>query len=147
MTHALDLKNTHEFWQQFDDPTIYRVVSAMESVEEWTKDGDPALEQAIEKLSEAFEELSGFNIGEQENFIKLATFLKMPRLLRMLQLFDTTEPGCASKLLMYAEENSNGNEMVSLFLRRNIVFERLRLLSRVFSPSRFSIILRALEND
>ena len=142
----LGLKSSHEYWQQFNDPAIYRVVSFMESVEDWTKDGDPDLEKAIKELSEALDSLSKFSIAEEENFIKLATFLKMPRLLRMLQALDTIEPGSASKLLMYAEEKSVGNEMISLFLRRNIVFERLRLLSRVFSPERFSLVLRTLEN-
>ena len=142
----LGLKSSHEYWQQFNDPAIYRVVSFMESVEDWTKDGDPALEQAIESLSEALDSLTKFTIGEEEKFITLVTFLKMPRLLRMLQAVDTIEPGSASKLLMYAEEKSIGNDTVSLFLRRNIIFERLRLLSRTFAPERFSLVLRTLEN-
>lgn len=143
----LDIKSAHEYWHQFNDPMIYRVVSMMESVEDWTKDGDPQLEATIEKLGDALEELSTFKVQEEENFIKLATFLKMPRLLRMLQAVDSIEPGSASKILMYSEEKSPTNPLIALFLRRNIVFERLRLLSRVFSPARFSLILRALENE
>lgn len=143
----LDLQAAHEFWNQFNDPMIYRVVSFMESVEDWTKDGDPQLEEEINRLGDALEALSSFKLSEEENFIKLATFLKMPRLLRILQAIDTIEPGSASKLLMYAEEKSPSNTLIALFLRRNIVFERLRLLSRVFSPARFSLILRALENE
>ena len=143
----LDTKSAHEYWYQFNDPMIYRVVSMMESVEDWTKDGDPQLEATIEKLGDALEELSTFKVQEEENFIKLATFLKMPRLLRMLQAVDSIEPGSASKILMYSEEKSPSNPLIALFLRRNIVFERLRLLSRVFSPARFSLILRALENE
>lgn len=143
----LDLQAAHEFWNQFNDPMIYRVVAFMESVEDWTKDGDPQLETAIEALGDAFEALTTFKVSEEENFIKLATFLKMPRLLRMLQTVDTIEPGSASKVLMFAEEKASTNPLIALFLRRNIVFERLRLLTRVFSPARFSLILRALENE
>lgn len=151
----LDLQSAHEYWNQFNDPMIYRVVAFMESVEDWTKDGDPQLEAAIDKLGDALETLTRFNVSEEENFIKLASFLKMPRLLRMLQTIDTIEPGSASKILMYAEEKSASNPweesasnpLVYLFLRRNIIFERLRLLTRVFSPARFSLILRALENE
>lgn len=143
----LDLQSSHEYWNQFNDPMIYRVVAFMESVEDWTKDGDPQLEAAIEKLGDALEMLTTFKVSEEESFIKLATFLKMPRLLRMLQAVDTIEPGSASKILMYAEEKAPSNALISLFLRRNIVFERLRLLTRVFSPARFSLILRALENE
>jgi intracellular multiplication protein IcmW len=143
----LDLQSAHEYWNQFNDPMIYRVVAFMESVEDWTKDGDPQLEAAIDKLGDALETLTTLKVSEEENFIKLATFLKMPRLLRMLQAVDTIEPGSASKFLMFAEEKSASNALIALFLRRNIVFERLRLLTRVFSPARFSLILRALENE
>ncbi|MCD8499832.1 MAG: type IVB secretion system protein IcmW [Gammaproteobacteria bacterium] len=100
----LDLKASHEYWNQFNDPMIYRVVAFMESVEDWTKDGDPQLEAAIDKLGDALEALTKFKVSEEENFIKLATFLKMPRLLRILQTVDTIEPGSASKILMFAEE-------------------------------------------
>ena len=49
---------------------------------------------------------------------------------------------------MYAEENNTpDNILAGLFLRRNIVFERLRLLSRVFSPDRFQLVLQALEPE
>ena len=143
----LDAKSSQDFWHAFDDPMIYRVVAFMEAVETWTKDGDPELEASVEKLGSALETAEKFKLGEEKDFIKLSTYLKMPRLLRLLQAIDTIEPGSASKVLMYAEENNSKDRTVSLFLRRNIVFERLRLLSRVFSPSRFSLVLRALENE
>lgn len=143
----LDLSSSHEFWKQYNDMTIYRVVSFMESVETWTKDGDTNLEAAIDELGEALESLSKLEMSEEETFIKIATFLKMPRLLRMLQAVDTISPGSASKVLMYSEEKAVGNDLISLFLKRNIVFERLRLLSRVFSPERFTLVTKALENE
>jgi intracellular multiplication protein IcmW len=49
---------------------------------------------------------------------------------------------------MFAEENNTPDNLVAgLFLRRNIVFERLRLLSRVFAPQRVELILKALEQE
>jgi intracellular multiplication protein IcmW len=49
---------------------------------------------------------------------------------------------------MYAEENNTpDNLLAGLFLRRNIVFERLRLLARVFTPQRFELVLKALEQE
>lgn len=144
----LDLKSAHEFWDEYNDPAIYRVVALMEAMESsFTKDGDPELEQHIDKLGDALEALSRFDVGKEEQFIKLAAFLKMPRLLRMLQAIDTIEPGAASKVLMYAEEHGSKDRVANLFLRRNIIFERLRLLSRVFAGSRFNLILKAIENE
>lgn len=143
----LDLQSSHQFWRDYGDMTIYRVISFMESVETWTKDGDPKLETALDELGEALESLSKLDMKEEELFIKIATFLKMPRLLRMLQAIDSISPGSASKVLMYSEEKAGGSSLVSLFLKRNVVFERLRLLSRVFSSERFNLITKALENE
>lgn len=143
----LDLKSAHEYWDEYDDPMIYRVVSFMEAMEHWTKDGDPKLEAAIDRFGDALDPINKYPTGEESKFTKLASFLKMPRLLRMLQAVDQIEPGSASKILMYTEENGSKDKPAALFLRRNIVFERLRLLSRVFSPERFSIVLKALQNE
>jgi len=144
----LDLISAHEFWKNYDDPMIYRVISFMETAETFTLDGNPALEQTIQKLGDAFDELTSFELSKEDQFIALTSHLKTSRILRLLQAIDTIDPGSASKLLMYAEENNTpDNAMAGLFLRRNIVFERLRLLSRVFSSERFNLVLKVLEQD
>ena len=57
-------------------------------------------------------------------------------------------PGSASKILIHAEEKSLGShDAASFFLKRNIVFERLRLLSRTFSEYRLQLVSRALEGE
>jgi intracellular multiplication protein IcmW len=144
----LDLTSAHEFWKNYDDPMIYRVISFMETAETFTLDGTPALEQTMNKLGEALGELNSFELSKEDQFIALTSHLKTSRILRLLQTIDTIDPGSASKLLMYAEENNTPeNAMAGLFLRRNIVFERLRLLSRVFSIERFNMVLKVLEQD
>ncbi len=144
----LDLKSSHEFWKNYDDPMIYRVIAFMETAEDFTLDGDPDLEKSIDKLGQALDALSSFELGKEDEFVTLCSHLKTSRILRLLQTIDTIDPGSASKLLMYAEENNSpDNAMASLFLRRNIVFERLRLLARVFSPERFQMVLKILEHD
>lgn len=144
----LDLLSAHEFWKNYDDPMIYRVVAFMESVEDFTLDGTPALEETMDQLGAAFDELSSFELGKEDNFISLCAHLKSSRILRILQTIDTIDPGSASKVLMYAEENNNPEHiMAGLFLRRNIIFERLRLLARVFSPERFEMVMKLLEQE
>lgn len=144
----LDLQSSHEFWKNYDDPMIYRVIAFMETVENWTLDGNPELEQAITVLGQTFDEIKRFELGKEEQFIILLAHIKTSRILRILQAIDTIEPGSASKVLMYAEENNTpDNLLTGLFLRRNIVFERLRLLSRVFSPQRFDLVLKAMEQE
>ena len=144
----LDLTSSHEYWKNYDDPMIYRVVSFMEAVEKWTHDGNPKLEMAIDNLSQAFENVEKYKLGKEDSMIKMACYIKATRVLRMLQSIDTIEPGSASRLLMYAEEHSiTSDDPAGLFLRRNIVFERLRLVTRIFSPERFNILLKALEGN
>ena len=144
----LDLKSSHEFWKNFEDPMIYRVIAFMETVEGWTKDGDPNLEAKMNLLGDELEKLSTFELEKEEQFVTLCAHIKSSRILRLLQAIDTIDPGSASKLLMYAEEhNSPDDIMANLFLRRNIVFERLRLLARVFSSERMDMVLKVLEQE
>lgn len=147
----LSTNAVHQFWKQYEDPMIYRVVSFMESVENWTLDGDQSLENAISNLSNELDNISNLNLdelGQQELFIRIANNIKTARALRLLQALDTVHPGSASKLLMHAEEISQRpDDAPGLFLRRNIVFERLRLLARVFSPARLNLILKAFEGE
>lgn len=144
----LDLQASHEFWKEYNDPMIYRVISFMESAEEWTLDGDEGLEQAINAIGSHLDQLSRFDLGKEEQFVTLCAHIKTSRILRLLQAIDTIDPGSASKVLMFAEENNNSdNILAGLFLRRNIVFERLRLLARVFAPQRFELVLKALEQE
>jgi len=50
--------------------------------------------------------------------------------------------------LLRAEDTTKSDtDTAGIFLRRNIVFERLRLLGRVFGPDRFKLVLQALEES
>lgn len=147
----LSHKGSHLYWKQYQDPMIYRVLSFMESVEQWTKDGDPSLEATLTQLGQEIDELDKVDLdklGRQALFIRLGNHLGMSRTLRLLQALDTSHPGSAAKLLIHAEETSdNPEDEAGLFLRRNIAFERLRLLARVFSQDRLGLVLKALEGE
>jgi intracellular multiplication protein IcmW len=144
----LDLQAAHDYWKSYDDPMIFRVISFMETVEQWTLDGNPELEAAIDELGDKLDQLNRFELSKEEQFVNLCAHIKTSRILRLLQAIDTIEPGSASRILMYAEENNTPENITTgLFLRRNIIFERLRLLARVFSPERFDLVLKALEHE
>jgi len=144
----LSTRGVHEFWKNYEDPMIYRVISFMESVEHWTVDGEPKVEKALEELGKSLDSITKFELAKEDHYIKIACHLKAARVLRLLQAIDTTHPGSASRLLMYAEENTKkSNDPAGLFLRRNIVFERLRLLARVFSAERIALVTKALEHE
>ena len=140
-----------QYWYEFEDPMIYRVITFMESVETWTLDGNPELEQAITQLGMELDDISKIDMGQlgnEETFIRLACNIKAGRGLRLLQAIDTAHPGGASRILIHAEETSESSEdPAGIFLRRNIVFARLRLLARVFSEERLKLVLKALEGE
>ena len=136
------------FWFDYTDPMVYRVITFMESMEDWTTDDNDEVNSALQKLGHAMEDLGDNEIAKEETFMKLITFLKLSRMLHILQTIDTARPGSASGLLSYAEKNSTSSQDLSgLFLRRNVIFERLRLLSRLFSKGRIALVQQALEDE
>ncbi|HDV5698560.1 TPA: type IVB secretion system protein IcmW [Legionella pneumophila] len=140
-----------KYWFEYLDPMIYRVITFMESVENWTLDGNPELEDAMKQLGQELDDIEKIDLGllaEEDKFIRIVGNIKSGRGLRLLQAIDTVHPGSASRVLIHAEEISlSSNDPAGFFLKRNIVFERLRLLSRVFCQYRLKLVLRALEGD
>lgn len=147
----LSSKAVHQFWNQYKDKMIYRVVSFMEGVENWTLDGEPEFEAAMDQLGKELDDIAEIDMGkfgQEDLFIEIANCLSSARTLRLLQAIDTVHPGAASRLLIYAEENTKSpDDPTGLFLRRNIVFERLRLLARVFAKDRIAMVLKAIEGE
>jgi intracellular multiplication protein IcmW len=137
----------HQFWKNYQDPAIYRVISFMEGVESWTYDNEPALEKALKELGKMLDNIENIELQQEEGVVELVTHIKTGRGLRLLMCLDNAHPGAAAKVLMYAEEHTQSDrDNCGVFLRRNIVFERLRLLSRVFAPDRLKLVLKALED-
>lgn len=137
----------HQFWRNYQDSTIYRVISFMEGVEDWTHDNNPELEKALRNLGKTLDNIENVELQQEQLIIELITHIKTGRGLRLLMCLDNAYPGAAAKVLMYAEEHTKSEEdNPGIFLRRNIVFERLRLLGRVFAPDRLKLVLKALED-
>ena len=133
-------------WQEKHDYALYRIISTMEAVESWTLDGDPEFEALLADIGTSVDGLTTFSVSEEESFIKTFNAIKASRALRLLQSIDQLMPGSASKLLVFAEVSSSSKEDTpGFFLNRNLVFERLQLLGRIFAPERFRMVMSALE--
>ena len=147
----LSQKATSQYWFEFMDPSIYRVITFMESVEDFTLDGDPDIEAALEQLGKELDNMEGIDVNslqKQALFIRIVGNIKTGRGLRLLQAIDTVQPGSASQVLVHAEDTTISNDdPAGVFLKRNIAFERFRLLSRIFSESRLRLVTEALEGD
>jgi len=137
-----------EFWLVRHDNALWRIIASMEAVEDWTLDGNPEFEAAVTQLCQILEKAENFELIQEDNFIKILTSLKASRALRLLQYLDGLKPGSASKLLIHAEVASNEpGDSAGFFLKRNLVFERLQLLGRVFATERVKLVLNAIEKD
>lgn len=137
-----------EFWLVRHDNALWRIIASMEAVEDWTLDGNPEFEAAVTQLCQTLEKAENFELIQEDNFIKILTSLKASRALRLLQYLDGLKPGSASKLLIHAEVASNEpGDPAGFFLKRNLVFERLQLLGRVFATERVKLVLNAIEKD
>jgi intracellular multiplication protein IcmW len=135
-----------KFWQDRNDPFLVKIIKTIEDIEDWTMDGDPDIEAMMQQLAEALSNPEGFQIIDEANYVEVLSVIKLSRALRIMQHIDSISPGSASKLLIYSEVASQGtNDIPGLFLNRNLVFERLQLLSRIFAPERFHIATRAVE--
>ena len=144
----LSAKASHEFWNNYQDDMIYRVIAFMESMEDWTLDGHAELEIAIKALGDKLDEVGDIEIDNEEKVMELCSTIKTSRCLRLLMSLDTAYPGAAAKVLMHAEDvTQSDDDTAGIFLRRNIVFERLRLLGRVFGEDRFRLLTKALEES
>ena len=116
-----------QYWSDYMDPIIYRVITFMESVEDWTGDGEPVFEAAVDQLGKELDDIASIDLnklGEADNFIRLVAHIKTGRGLRLLQALDTVHPGSASKILIHAEESSaSSQDPAGFFLKRNIIYE------------------------
>lgn len=141
-------KAVHEFWRDYQDPMIHRVITFMESVEDWTYDNDADIEKALKTLGETLEDIGDIDLQQELPLIDVLAHIKTGRGLRILMCLDMAYPGAASKVLMKAEETTKSQaDNAGFFLRRNVVFERLRLLGRVFSEERLKLVTKALEES
>lgn len=139
-------EGAQKFWDDRRDYALCRIIASLEGVENWTLDNHAEFEEAINRLGDVLEAVEGFELAQEDRFISILLALKSGRALRILQHIDRLQPGSASKLLIYAEVASSSPEDVpGFFLKRNLVFERLQLLGRIFAPERFALVTRALE--
>lgn len=144
----LSYKSVHQFWRDYQDPMIHRVITFMESVEDWTLDGDSEVEACIKLLGNTLDEIGNIDLQQENAMIEVLAHIKTGRGLRLLMCLDMAYPGAAAKILMKAEEITRSqSDNAGLFLRRNVVFERLRLLGRVFADDRLKLVIKALEES
>lgn len=66
----------HQFWKNYQDPTIYRVISFMEGVEGWTQDETPELESVIKELGKTLDKIENIELQQKKTLLSWSHILK-----------------------------------------------------------------------
>ena len=143
----LSLQATHFNWFETQDTESYDVVCMMEMIESWTHDGAPEVEAAIEKLGLALDHVENIDLKEKDDFLTLCAYIKTGRFLSIMLHLDSAYPGAAAKLIRYAESKAHVDETAALFLKRNVIYERMLVALRVFAPGRLKVLKASLEKE
>lgn len=141
----ISLEGSHDYWKSFPDQSVYRVIVLLESVEQSFYHGDADFEDAMEKLGDSIDLMSEHSPPDPMEILEVLAYLKTSRYLRFLQGMDGVSPGAASKVIQAAERSKPTDKAAQIFLKRNIFFERYRLLCRVLSQERLELVTSALE--
>ncbi len=136
----LSLSSVYSFWYEYDPKILYRVVCSMESTETWIIDS-PEMQEKISDLGDLLDNSLNLELVSPETIVTLLTSIKFSQALKIMQTLETKKSGYIAKLLGWAEsEKGNASSPAKIFLKRNIIFERLQLCARIFSPERLSLL-------
>jgi intracellular multiplication protein IcmW len=142
----LSLESVHAFWHEYDSKILYRIVCSLEQTETWVTT-NPTIDNLVHDLGDILDSSTSVEYLSQETMITLLTSIKFTQSLRIMHAIETKTPGFVSGLLVWAQEQSQApeNSPCKIFLKRNVIFERLQLLSRIFSQERTNLITKAQE--
>lgn len=141
------LEYCHEYWANHSDPLVYKALCFMESIEDWAVDDSEEMDEAIRILGVSLENIDNIDLDHAEDFINVAAYIKATRNLMLLQVLNDGYPGAVSKLVRHAESSSHNNKTCSLFIKRHVLFERLRLMGKMFSEESSNTIKEILESN
>lgn len=139
------------YWGRLGKPAE-NIVNSMELCEDWVVDGHQPSEQLIEQLSELLSGATPEDIAAATGMAPVVLTSMMGlmhsgRALMMLTWLFSVHPEIAPTILATrdASDSKDRDTLVRLMLERMQTLERSRILSRVFSPERLSVILEILE--
>lgn len=141
----LSHESVHAFWHEYDARILYRIVSSIEASESWVE-SDEEIQQMVSDLGDMLDGSVDMNQLKQETLVNLLTSIPFAQALRLMHAIEGKRSGSISDLLVWAEhQQSSPDSPAKVFLRRNVVFERLQLCARIFSSDRLNLLKKALE--
>ena len=129
----------HHFWEGYDDPTVYQVICVMEAAETWALDHSSEVAAQLVELGNKFEHLNDVSEELQKSLLPILAHVRISIKLYIMYSLDMIKMRSAEKLIILAESNHDLPGAAE-FIDRNLVFERLRLTSRLFSKERLETV-------
>ena len=141
----LDHESSKEFWQSFMDGSVYPIIQFIEETEDWVDLSHKDLDSSLTSLGDYFQSPPENVALNHLDLVHVCAPLHLSQKLRIMQIVDRISPGTATKMISAAEEHAENDPLASIFLKRNILFERIRILVRVLNPIRIKMVQELYE--
>lgn len=135
-----------QFWREYMGGSIYDIINFIEQTEDWVASNDPKVEEALKNLADYFDQANSKTEFSHEDLITICAYVYLSQKLSIMQALDNTQPGLATQLIQTAEKAPKDDISSTTFLKRNIIFERMRILSRVLNPDRIQLVQKIYES-
>lgn len=126
--------------------SIYDIIDFIEQTEDWVVSNDPAVSEALDKLSQYFATADSKSAPPHADLIHICAFVYLSQKLRIMQSLDSMQPGLATQLIQSAEKAPKTENSAFVFLQRNLIFERMRILSRILDSGRIQLVKKLYES-
>lgn len=147
---AVNLRKSvvQQFWQS-RHPRAAKILSWMESVEDWGVDDHEAVAQALTRLAERLPNASQKVLSEQtDRLLDIMAYMSAPRALRLLEWLDQRfAQGALSVALVERATARADDARAQVLIDRLQALRSLDLLSQVFSPARIQTVTELLRDD
>ena len=141
----LDHESSLQFWQHFMGGAVYDTIEFLEKNESWTLADHESIQEQLATLGQELDKGSNTMDFDLTSLIRICSLLHMSQKLRIMQCVDAIKPGTATRMISASESASSSDELAKIFLQRNMIFERTRILQRILSPDRLQKLRKLYE--
>ena len=135
-----------KFWNSFMGGSVAPVISFIEHTEDWVDSQNISTEEALQKLGSYLDTATDTSNLSETDLVNICAYIHLSQKLRIMQVVDSIAPGVATKMIKEAEKSAATNPAANTFLKRNLVFERIRIISRLFAPNRIQLVQKIYES-
>jgi len=141
----LSRSSVYAFWYEYDAKILFRVVSTIEASEKWVPTSE-TIDQYVSDLGDILDGNVNLDLINPETIVNILTSIRFSQGLRAMHALESKKSGYIAKLLAWAESQPDDpSSPAKIFLKRNVVFERMQLCARIFAPERLNLLRKCQE--